>query len=116
METIIRAIERYRFMTSSEAELQDAIESVLERERFVFDREVRLSPRDRIDFMVEGGIGIEVKVAGSLAALTRQLHRYAQHEAVKGIIVVTTTARHCGIPRELNGKPVRLVSLLGVAL
>lgn len=41
METIIRAIAAHRFTTSSEAELQDAIEGVLERECFAFDRGLR---------------------------------------------------------------------------
>lgn len=61
-------------------------------------------------------IAIEVKVDGSLAALTRQLHRYAQHDEVAALVAVSPRARHTAIPREISGKPVRMVSLLGSAL
>lgn len=117
MEAIIQAITSHRFAISNEAMLQDAIAIVLEHDAGIrFEREVILSARDRIDFLLDGGIGLEVKVDGSLAALTRQLHRYAQHGRINGLIVVTNRARLRAVPSTLNGKPVRVASLLGGSL
>ena len=62
----------------------------------------------RLDFFLDG-LAIEVKIDGSLSALTRQVHRYAQHSAVTGIIVVTSLPRLKHLPDAINGKPVRFV-------
>lgn len=98
-----------------EADLQAGLLPVLRG--FVTDeaeltREARLSARDRIDFVI-GDLGVEVKVDGSLAAVTRQLHRYAQVEELAGVLLVTTRAAHLAVPRELNGKPIVVARLLG---
>lgn len=109
MEEIHRAIENHRYRYANEAELQDAIARVLDDACFQFRREVRLSDRDRIDFLVDG-IGIEVKIKGSGSALVRQVYRYLQHEELQALIVVTTRVRH-SLPSEIRGKPVGVVHL-----
>lgn len=84
-----------------------------------YGREVRLDPSNRIDFLVEldsTNIGVEVKIAGSLTEVTRQLTRYTALAAVDQLILVTTKASHHHVPREINGKPVILCSLIGDAL
>ncbi|MFF2274197.1 hypothetical protein ACFVTX_18125 [Agromyces sp. NPDC058136] len=82
-------------------------------------REVRLSDGvSRADIWVDGtrwlgpGVVVEVKVAGSLASVVRQLERYAACVEVGELILVTTRARHHHVPREIAGKRVHLVSLV----
>ncbi len=105
-----------------EARVQDEIERQL---RFVVDgaiheagldrtplmREVVLGDKDRIDFLIGGDIGIEVKLQTSLAQMTRQLHRYAAHERIGALVLLTTSARLKLLPHTLNGKPIRVVYL-----
>jgi len=78
-------------------------------------REFRLDARSRLDFMVEGGLGIEVKTDGTVSDLGYQILRYLQHESVKGMVVVTTRSSHQHLPSELEGKPVWVVYLFASA-
>lgn len=71
-----------------------------------YEREVILSPKDRIDFLVNGNIGIELKIKGAVSALTEQLERYATHDKIEVLVLVTTKTRLTGIPTIMNGKLV----------
>lgn len=106
----------YRIGAYSEEALQEGIAEALDTEGWSFEREVILGPRDRVDFLLEGGVGIEVKIDGTAPALIRQLHRYAQHARIHELVVVTNRARLTQMPAELNGKPVHVCSLLETAL
>jgi hypothetical protein len=108
---IAQALRAATFTFTSEAELQDGIALALQSAQIVFTREVRLTPRNRIDFFVAGGTGIEVKVDGSLSALVRQLHRYAELENVRELVVVTSLIRLSRLPPDLCGKPITAVCL-----
>lgn len=110
---LARLLEGYRLDASSESVLQDGIAAALTDAGVVFEREARLDALSRPDFMV-GGLAIEVKVGGSWAALVRQLHRYAGHERVKGLLVVSSRMRLMRVPRELAGKPVAVAAVMGV--
>lgn len=109
--SIIDLLDQHRFRFGTEAELQDGIEHVLQSAEIPHEREVRLSSGERIDFMLDGRIGLEVKVDGGISALTRQLHRYAQVEAVEELLVVTSRARHANLPTVLSGTPVRVYAI-----
>lgn len=100
----------------SEIALQDAIEASLRRHEVPYVREHRLSPRDRVDFFVCNAFALEVKVDGGLSLVTRQLHRYAQHETVRGLILVTTRAQHRALPLSITGKALEVVHLIGASL
>lgn len=102
----------YRYTHTNERDLQDGIAQVLALRGIRFEREVRLSDEDRPDFMI-GGIAVEVKVDGSLSAVTRQVHRYAQQKAVRAVLVVTSLSRLGNLPATVNGKPVAVLALLG---
>ena len=104
-----RLLVGYLFNFTSELELQDGIGDVLRNNRVKHEREAQLGPRDRIDFLV-GSIGVEVKVGGGTAALIRQLHRYAQHETISELLVVTSRLRLRNIPAWLNGKRVEVLA------
>jgi len=101
---------------SDERELQDALADILaDAYPTTTSREHRLSGgRSRIDFLIHPGTGIEVKVKGSLADVTRQLDRYATCPEIHELILITTRATHHRIPRELGARrlPVHLVSLI----
>lgn len=74
-----------------------------------FEREVRLSLADRIDFLCDGGIGIECKARAGRRAIYRQLQRYSASDRISALILVTATA--IGLPAAIGGKPAFLVSL-----
>jgi hypothetical protein len=111
-ERLRQVLLGYRYSFTNERALQDGIAQALYQRGIQFDREVRLSDEDRPDFMVDG-IAVEVKVDGSLSAVTRQLQRYAQHKRVRALLLVTSLGRLANLPEELSGKPVVALSLLG---
>lgn len=104
------------FRLSSEAELQEGLRTVLTAAGVPFEKEYRLSSKDRLDFFVRGSIVIESKLDRSLAALTRQVNRYTLDDRVQGVLVVATRMRLQYMPDSLNSKPVRVCTLLGSML
>jgi hypothetical protein len=116
LEKLSNMITNYRFCCVSEKDLQDGIAAVLLKENIPCLRECTLSAPDRPDFMLEGGIALEIKIKGSLAELIRQASRYAEHEEVTGILVVGTPHWFPRIPATLGGKPVRALRLIGSLL
>jgi hypothetical protein len=105
-------LRRHRLARSTERELQDAIEQVLsERCTLLFAREWKLTSAERIDFFVPPGIGIEVKMAGSVGAVTGQLWRYAKVPAITHLVLVTTRSQLRTVSANLLGKPVEVLYL-----
>lgn len=84
----------HRFVWVNELSLHLSIAELLTGEGILFDREVRLSTHERIDFLTRAGLGIEVKVDGSPAMVERQLRRYQQSDRVSSLMLVTTKPRH----------------------
>jgi hypothetical protein len=117
IETIRGLLGRARFRYANEIELHAGISALLNEHGITVtpaDREVRLSARDRIDFLLPTGLGIEVKVDGTPGEVWRQMSRYAGHDRVVGLLLVTTRARHAvGVPTELSNRPVSVVVLRG---
>ena len=105
-------LRQVHFRYHHEDELQRGIAEVLTRLAVPFEREVDISPRDRLDFLTRDGICIEVKVTGTLSALTRQVFRYTVSDRVAGVLVVTNRSAHAGLASRLNDKPVVVVHLL----
>lgn len=109
IDEITAALQSKRFIYSDEKMLQDGIAQVFKLAEIVFEREVQLTPQDRIDFMA-GEIGVEVKIKGTYQDLLRQLHRYAQLGEIKQLILVTPLMR-MRMPPELNNKKVVTITL-----
>jgi hypothetical protein len=109
-------LARYQFTFMSEDELQEAIHEVLARHVVEATREVRLSGRDRIDLLTADGVGIEVKCSRSAttADVLRQLQRYATHDSVRELLLVTTRGAHTSIPVAVGGKPCRVLFVRGI--
>jgi hypothetical protein len=112
-KSVARLLEQARFRFTDEAGLQAGIGALLRAglpSSTDVVREHRLSGRDRVDFMVGGSVAVEVKIHGSDASVVRQLIRYAEHDAVRAIVLVTSVARHVTVmPDALMGKPLLVV-------
>lgn len=116
-QAFVGYLGRCRFQFGTEDDLQAGISGLLLSQGIAHRREVRLTPRDRIDFLFEGGLGVEVKIDGPTASLVRQLARYAASTEVSEFAVVTSRRRHVlELPAEAGGKPVAVAYVGSAAL
>jgi hypothetical protein len=113
LDKVLAVLRGHRFRYTNEDELQEGIAAALDASGLKPLREVRLSDADRIDLFVDP-VGIEVKVAGSQTHPWDQLKRYASHDAIQSLILVTN--RPYTLPDEVGGKRLRVVSLAGMGL
>ncbi len=114
VEIIAAHLRRQRYRVGQEIWLQDDIAAALAALPVAFEREARLAPGERIDFLVDGGIGIEAKTRCPPRKIYRQLERYATHDAITALILISGTA--LGLPATINGKPIFYVSTGRAAL
>lgn len=117
--SICKTLSLYRFNYASEIELQNGIETILGKANFNYKRELRLSGKDIVDFLVfdeTESVVIEVKIDGSRSALLRQVSRYVLHENVSAVLVVGSPHWVSGLPSEIHGKPLCGYRLLGSLL
>lgn len=104
------ALERRAIVAVNEAELQAAVAICLAAAGIPFEPEVRLGASGIVDFLAEGGVGIETKVDGAAGAVARQLMGYATAPQVRTLLLVTTRSAHVdGLPRVMAGKDVQAV-------
>ena len=108
-EDVVRFFQRRRFPLTDEKILQAKIEMELDVSNVDFEREVRLSSEDIIDFIIAGGIGVEVKIQGSKRAIYDQVARYCEHDRITSVVLLTSVAM--GFPPEINGKSCYVASL-----
>lgn len=105
-----RALEGFRFETTDEDCMQRGVEEALRSSGIDFYREFRLNVADRIDFFVDGGVGIECKVKGTATQAMRQLLRYARSPLVSSLCLVSSRPMlDQGMPNEVSGKPLLIV-------
>lgn len=105
-------LRRFRYNLADEDSIQIGVDEALRLGDYEFEREARLSPTERVDFLV-GGVAIEVKRRGTSQDLLRQLSRYAQHDRVRELLVVTARAQASDLPDTIGGKPIQCLVLLG---
>ncbi len=99
------------YSASREIVLQDQVEEQLAAYDIRYCREAVVE-NDRVDFLVAGCVALECKIAGtnSPTEVMRQLQRYAQHEGVEAILLLTTSAQHAhAMPSTLAGKALHVV-------
>ena len=113
-EQLVASLRRQRYRVGQERWLQEDIEASLVALGVSFAREARLASGERIDFLVEGGIGIEAKTRCPPRQIFRQLERYAGHAAITTLVLITGTA--LGLPASIKGKPLFCVSTGRAAL
>lgn len=120
VDLVAAALRRLRVpKIIDEYQLQGMVGAVLRERGLSFEKEYRLGPRNRIDFLVEGGIGVEIKKGKPpKMAVIGQVERYAACRQIKAIILVVEQLIH-DVPKEINGKPCLLIALnklWGIAL
>lgn len=108
----------YRY--GNEVQLHEGIASVLDAEGIAFEREFVVDARNRMDFLVEGRLAIEVKVDGSFAQAISQVNRYSGLDPVQGVLLAATPqwARQAlaPTPGAFHGKPIEMTWLRRKAL
>ena len=105
---LLNLLSAYKFSLGSEVVLQKQIADALTKAGIPFEREYRLSARDRVDFFSEGA-AIEIKIKGQAKAIYKQCERYAKHDCVESIILITN--KSMGLPSEINKKPAYMFRL-----
>ena len=107
LDELVAWLRMRRFPLNTEGELQLAMAGEFKACGIVFEREVRLTPGDVVDFMI-GAIAIEAKVGGSKRSIFRQCERYCASPRVESLILFSAAA--VGWPQEIKGKPVRYIN------
>lgn len=114
---VVTALGTHRHRGGNEKQIQDSVERVLAAAGLVFSREHALSAQDRPDFLVDGGVVVEVKMRASRSMVLMQLGRYASHDQVAALVLASPRLTVVsGMPDSIHGKPVRVVQLPGVGL
>lgn len=108
LHRLFHDIKAIRLDLSTEKNAQGSLEKNLLSLGYDFQREYRLSESDIPDFMI-GSICIELKIKGSAKEIYRQLERYAMHDQVEIIILMTN--RSMGLPKTINGKYTHLINI-----
>lgn len=108
-------------LADAETDIHAEVAKALAAQEIRFDREVRLGPRARIDFLVWNFVGIEIKRGKrcSSTELIRQIERYLAFERVGALVVLTERSVALLAEKLQATKPVMVLSLSkawGVAL
>lgn len=83
--------------------MQHALAKTLTDAGVNYVREWDAKPYGRVDFYCDG-IAIELKIKGAKAAIRRQLRRYAEHQKITSVILLTTRRQLMGPAQIVNGK------------
>lgn len=111
-QSLATQLRNQRFSTIQEKQTQLEVELFLITLNYSFQREMRLNEKDIPDFLINsphGAIVLEVKTRCLKKQIYRQLERYAKHEHVAGLILLTGTSM--GLPFVIEQKPAIIVSL-----
>lgn len=108
LKQIFAAMRGIRFPLKNEKVLQAALSEEFTAAGIEHEREVRLSGADIVDFMF-GEIAGECKIKGSKREIYFQLERYAEHDRVSSLILITNVPM--GLPASIKGKPAYLFNL-----
>lgn len=109
IDKIIQVIHRNKVSLTDEKMTQVQIATILTENNIPYIREYRLSGEDIVDFMVDDHLAVEIKIKGQKRAIYRQLQRYAAHDKIKGIVLLTGVSM--GLPEQIDGKPAYMGSL-----
>lgn len=113
---VVRVLRDHIFV-GDEKRIQGRIETIFAGAGLEFEREFRLSERDRPDFFVGGRIAVEVKLKTPRRLVLRQLGRYAEHDKVEAIVLASTSFTTLqGMGLIIHGVPVYPAILHGAGL
>jgi len=111
---IVTHLRKSVFPSPVETVLQERVEAALALGGWQAQREVKLNERDRIDFLIDHTIGLEVKCRHGRRSTFRQLERYCQSGKLTNLILLTNT--FMGLPPEIEGVPLYMVAINRSAL
>lgn len=108
---LVTKLRLCRYTLGTEVHLQQSVAENLRHlvGEIQFKAEAKIGPRERIDFLVAGSIGIECKLKYNRRQIFRQLQRYQGCDGITALILITNTAM--GLPKDINGTPLYYVSL-----
>lgn len=106
---LFQILGSHRFMLTNEKEVQADMERLLHEHNLGFRREHHLDSENIIDFMMDSGVGIEVKTKGQKRAIYKQCLRYSTFDDIQDLILVTSSST--GMPPQLNGKNIYILNL-----
>ena len=90
--------------------LQEDVAAALAASAWRCEREFVLTKSSRVDFYLPDlQIGIECKVGSSMAQVTRQIVRYANHDSIAALILISRKCSHSLTTETVCGKPFRFV-------
>lgn len=106
---IVKLIRSSRLDLSTEKRTQADFERRLIDAAISYEREVRLSDSDIVDFMIDG-LAVEFKLRPKgKKAVYKQLCRYATYERVRQVMLASCTSM--GLPEQIDGKDTYFVKL-----
>ena len=109
---VVSVLRRHRYNYSNEKDLQEGIEQALLKNMIPFEREkILVDKHGTIDFLIDGRIGLEIKIKGSPSSVARQLARYLDCSEVSELVLVTGRALLGRLPVVLRGKKLTVVNL-----
>lgn len=119
VKNVIKILQALRITgIYEEYEIQKEVAKVLGLNNIKFEKEYTLGPRNRIDFFLDNGIGIEIKKGKpNRTKVINQLERYARFSKVTSLILIIE--RNMDIPTTINDKPCFSIGLnkqWGIAL
>ncbi len=107
-EAIVELIKSVKLQHTTEYLLHGQLYELFDSLKIPFQKEYPLSKKDIVDLFVNG-VAIECKVQGQPLQIHKQLERYAMHDEVKAIILVS--AKYMRVKNTINGKPAFMVHL-----
>ena len=110
IRTICEALSCIRIKRMmEEIDIQNEIELQFRKSHISYQREIKVAPRCRLDFLV-GDIAVEIKKRRpARGKLVRQIERYASLPIIKGVVIVLE--KNTSLPRTICDKPVKIFSL-----
>lgn len=106
---IHRLLRSYRFPVHDEKHTQTHIEQALTRHGVPFAREQKLESAGTIDFLIDGTIGVEVKIKGAKMAIYRQCRRYCETGLLTHLVLFSLVAMT--LPEQLDDIPTSVVTM-----
>ena len=104
---LVELLRSHRFRFSSEEELQSMVERVLKEAEIPHQREWDLGAAGRIDFLVEGDIGLEIKTKGSPTQVAAQVLRYCERDEIDCVVLLTARMILSNLlPEEAHGATI----------
>lgn len=114
LSPLIDFLQRQRLDAAREKRAQAQLNDALTAEGWTFEREYPLGEHGIVDFLVSVDgyrVALELKARAQRMRIYRQLERYAEHEDVDCLLLLTGTAM--ALPATINDKPAGVISLGG---